>query len=463
MPDLRWVSAYQDTDRKVAADAAFREEEHLKSVELRAWIANDLLPLANDRRAGRALRWFLKAWANFVLYLLDALQRGTRLSWGFVLSAIFHTAFALYLFVGSLYVPSIIPDIVSIGRLIPTHARAVVIYFILFRFKWLIIELFMRILEDQLLSLVIPTTVYLVIKTAGVPEWEHLNEEQWFVWSVVGFTCIQVFVVSLRHGIFNQSLKLFFRWKRYDEGFRAEIIRVFHAGVYPMNNVFNNITRHQHVGTYWEMMWGGSKLSVLMSIRNNFLREAMGTLKDGLALRVPAPPATGPKLSFWGKVKAWFSKGERLPKLFLVFLASIVLGFAIAPFYQSEFVMASATPWGLRSELRLLAPALSLYSTFADVAKIFAFVVAMGVTDFPFSIALVSSNFKALDNPLFLWPLAALVMFLVFTISDALAPFLLHLGVKLGWTSEPEINLLPEQDEVGHPDAAGPLIALEEH
>ena len=456
MPDLRWVTVYQDTDRKQDPDAAFARDERVKSRDLRVWITSDALPLANDRRAGWALRWYLNWYLKSIVKQLDDLQHGTRFSWMFIL----HALLALYLFIGSLYVPSILPDIVAIGRLFPTHFRAVVIYYILVTWECVTNVLLMRTLEDQLLSLVIPTTVYLVIKKAGVPEWEHLNKEQWFVWTVVGFTCLQVFVVSLRQPLHNQFLKLFFRWKRYDQAFLDEIARVHQSGIFPMNKVFNNITRHQHVNTYWEMIWGGSKLSVNTSIRNNFLRESIGCVKDGLALRAPMS-ITVERKSFLGNVKAWFVEGQRGPSLFLVFVASLVLGFAIGPFYQFEFVMASATPWGLRSELRLLAPALSLYSTFGDVAKIFAIVVAMGVTDFPFSIALVSSNFKALDNPIILWPLVVLVTVLVLTISDAMAPFLLHLGVKLGWTDEPKLKLYPEDASVDNAATGGVLIALD--
>jgi hypothetical protein len=450
MPDFGWVTIRQDTDRKESADAAFRGDEHDKSQDLGAWIANDALFLARDPRAGWALRWYLDSYLNSIIQQLDDFQRGTKFRWGFLL----HGFLVLYLFIGSLYVPSIIPDIIGIGRLVPTHARAVVIYYVLLTCGWLTNQLFMRTLEDQLLSLVIPTTTYLVVKKGPVLEWRHLNEEEWFVWTVVGFTCLQVFVVSLRQQLFNQFLKLFFRWKRYDAAFLEKIARVHQAGIFPINKVFNNITRHQHVGTYWEMIWGGSKLSVNTSIRNHFFRETIGAVKDGLELLIPKPPAAGPRKSFWGKVKAWFAEGQRGPKFSLVFIAVLVLAFAIGPFYRSEFVMASATPWGLRSTLRLLAPALSLYSTFADVAKIFAIVVAMGVTDFPFSIALVSSNFTALNNPYILWPLVIVVAVLVFTISDAMAPFLLHLGVKFGWTNEPALVLLPEAD------AGQPLIGM---
>ena len=131
-------------------------------------------------------------------------------------------------------------------------------------------------------------------------------------------------------------------------------------------------------------------------------------------------------------------------------LASLVLAFAIGPFFNFKYVMASAVPWGLQCMLRIGASALSPNQSLGDVTKIFAIIVSMGVTDFPFSIALVATNFTAFDDAVARWVLTALVTALVLTISDAIAPPILMLAEKCGWLDPPQLRLrseeIPERD-----------------
>lgn len=454
MWDFRWVSIYQDFDRKTAKDGDFRNEEAGVSQDLRDELVGEVAILARDPRAGWALRFYLNWYTSKILHKFDIVQSGTRFHWGFVP----HALQALWLFVGSLVVPIRIPEWGAVVRLVPSHIRAVGIYVALFSCWAMTNELFMRTTEDQFLALWIPTMTYMVVNET--PDWRYLHEEKWFTWTIVGSTCVFVFVVSLRRLIFNALLKLCFRWKRYDTDFIAEITRVHERLHFPSNKVLNLIDRHQFVSTYWQMIWEPSKLSVNLSIRNSFLKEDIGDLQDGLGCRAKRPAVVEAKPSWWSTIKKWLFGGQypRGPKLSMAFLALLVLTFAIAPFFNFEIVMASAVPWGLRCMLRIGVPTISPNQSTGDVAKIFAIVVATGLTDFPFSIALVSTKFLIFDSVIARWLLMALVALLVLTISDAIAPFLLFLCEKLGWADPPHLRPRPE-----HPAVEGGEHELAEH
>ena len=131
----------------------------------------------------------------------------------------------------------------------------------------------------------------------------------------------------------------------------------------------------------------------------------------------------------------------------MAFLALLVLAFAIGPFFNFKFAIESAVPWGVRCALRIGVPTISSNQSTGDVAKIFAVVVAMGLTDFPFSIGLVASNFKVFDSIVARWLLMVLVAILVWTISDAIAPFMLFLCQKLGWVDPPQLRPRQENDQ----------------
>jgi hypothetical protein len=442
MWDLRWVSVYQDFDRKKEKDAAFRAEEAVVRNDLHGELIGVVANLASDPRAGWALRFYLNWYTSKILHKFEILHSGTKFHWGFIP----HVLQALWLFIGALIVPIRILEWGAVVRLIPTHIRAIGIYIALFSCWAMTNELLMRTTEDQLLALWIPTTSYLIVNER--PKWRYLQNEKWFVWTIVGATSVFVFVVSLRRIFFNALLKLFFRLKRYDPAFIAEITWVHQRLSFPSNKVLNLIDRHQFVPTYWEMIWEPSKLSVNLSIRNSFMKEDIGDLLDGLKCRAARTAVVGATASRWTVVKRWLSGGQypRGPKLFMAFLALLVLAFAIGPFFDFQFVMASAVPWGLRCMLRIGAPAISPNQSTGDVAKIFAIVVAMGLTDFPFSIALVSTDFKIFDSVVARWLLMALVAVLVWTISDAIAPFMLFLCEKLGWADPPELRLRSEED-----------------
>jgi hypothetical protein len=278
--------------------------------------------------------------------------------------------------------------------------------------------------------------------------------DNWFVWAIVAATCVFVFIVSLRRNLLNGFLKLCFRWTRYDPEFIQEIARVHGQLRFPSNKVLNLMDRHQFVDTYWKMIWEPSKLSVNLSIRNSFMKQDIGDLSDGLECLIPRP--AGPRVPLWGLwavfwncTITWLFRGEyaRWPKLILGFVAILVLAFAIGPFFNFEFVMASAVPWGLRCTLRIGVPVFSSKQSLADVTKIFAIVVAMGLTDFPFSIALVATDFKVFDNIIYRWLLMGLVTFLVLTISDAIAPLTLHFCQMIRMVAAPELRPRPENAE----------------
>ncbi|MGO6747737.1 hypothetical protein ACCS93_35735 [Rhizobium ruizarguesonis] len=442
MWDLQWVSVYQDFDRKEKKDVAFRAEEAVVCQDLRGELIGGVANLAGDPRAGWALCLYLKWYTSKILHKFDILQSGTKFHWGFMP----HVLQASWLFIGALIVPIRINEWGAVARLIPTHIRAIGIYIALFSCWALTNELLMRTTEDQLLSLWIPTTSYLIVNE--MPKWRYLQNEQWFVWTIVGATSVFVFIVSLRRIFFNALLKLFFRWKRYDPAFIAEITRVHQRLSFPSNKVLNLIDRHQFVATYWAMIWEPSKLSVNLSIRNSFLKEDIDDLLGGLKCRATRTVVVGATASRWTVVKRWLSGGQypRGPKLFMAFLALLILAFAIGPFFDFPFVIASAVPWGLRCILRIGAPAISPNQSTGDVAKIFAVVVATGLTDFPFSIALVSTDFKIFDSVVARWLLTALVAVLVGTISDAIAPFMLFLCEKLGWADPPKLRPRLEED-----------------
>lgn len=444
MWNLRWVSAYQDTDRKKERDASFRTEEAVVGNDLRTILDGDVANLASDPRAGWALRWYLNWRKSKIINRFDTLQSGTRFHWVFIRCIIFHMLVVLYLAIGSLYVPARNGEWGAVVRLLPTHIRALVIYVALFLFFAVTNELLERTGEDQFWALLLPTTVYWIVR----------EYDGSLVWTIVGATCVFVFIVSLRRNLFNIFLKLCFRWTRYDPQFLQEVAQVQQRLRFPSNKVLNLIDRHQFVDTYWKMIWEPSKLSVNLSNRNSFMRQDIGDLSDGLDCLIPRPAS--PRVTLWGLgavlwkgMITWLFKGEyaRWPKLILGLLAIVVLAFAIGPFFNFEFVMASAVPWGLRCTLRIGVPVFSSKQSLADVTKIFAIVVAMGLTDFPFSIALVSTSFTVFDYVVWRWVLMGLVTFLVLTISDAIAPLTLHFCQKIRMVAAPELRLRPENAE----------------
>lgn len=442
MWNLRWISVYQDLDQKREADKNFRDEEITIRHDLLEEIAFGLATVSRDKRAGFALRFYLEFYASKIINKFDVLEHGTRFHWGFVL----HAIQALWLFLGSLIVPLLINEWPGFGRLLPTHIRAVGIYAALFLSRGVTNELLMRTTEDQLLSLWIPTTAYLVISLK--PEWHGIGLEEWFVWSTVGATSLFVFVVSLRRMLFNGFLKLLIRCKRFDPEYANDIVQVHLRLVLPCNKVLNLIDRHQFVPTYYEMIWEPSRLSVNLSIRNSFLREDIGDLLDCLELcsRNVLPRQDRRERNFDVETVSR-AQYPYAPKLFIAILAVLVLAFAIGPFFQFEFVLASAIPWGLRCMLRIGASVFSPNQSSGDVAKIFAVVVAVGFTDFPFSIALFMTDFKAFEDVTLRWVLVALVTVLVMTVSDALAPSMLVLANKAGWVEQPQLLLRPEDPD----------------
>jgi hypothetical protein len=454
---LHWTSFYLDLDRKKDADAAYCDAEN-NSVHvgtLRSLLDNDVGTLTNDREtawgkgwlpnAGFALRLRLKQNAGDIKHKFVIRASGTKFSWGFI----FHILLASYLLFGSEVLGFLIPERAAIARNMPTDIRSIVIYYTLFRFWAITNELLMRIVEDRLLSAIISTTAYLVVTQVG--GLRYLYELQWFKWTIVGATGVFVLVVSARRAILNGVLNFFIGRACFSADLVTRVQALRNQLNGPTNQLLDMIDDHEEVESTWDMIFGTSKLSSDLSIRNSFLKEDIGDLLNGLDCCLP--PAEGvadralrvyPRLWTWLGVSLIWLFGEgghtyrRTPKLFMAGVTAGIMVFAVLPFKDFPFVMGTAVVWGVRCFLRILFPALSPYQSVRDVLKIFGSFVSSGLLDAPYSIALLSTDFKAFDNTVMLVLLTLLATVLVLTVSDAIGPLALYFAEKWGWVDPPD-------------------------